>query len=340
MFELACPLALLCIPIPLIYWYGCTQAKAYLPIAVTVPFFDAMTRIASDTRHLASSKSLLIPALIWIMLVVALACPRWVGAPRPITREGHNIMMALDLSGSMELTDMVLQGRPASRLTVVKRAAEQFVTDRSGDKIGLILFGTRAYLQTPLTYDRHTILTRLQDATAGLAGKTTSMGDAIGLAVKRLLNAPVPGRVLIMLTDGANNSGVLSPLKAAELASDAHIKIYTIGLGAEAQPLSSDFLIPNGGADLDEETLKNIANKTGGQYFRATDTETLHKIYQTINQLETISQEQVTIRPQIDYAPWCIAFAIVLFFYWLASKTHWIRHGSVLIPATKELGHD
>lgn len=203
-----------------------------------------MAGIVEQENRLISAKTLLlIPVLVWVLLVIALSGPRWVGEPKPVVREGYNIMMVLDLSGSMEITDMLLHGRPVSRLLVVKRAAEQFVEDRVGDRIGLILFGTRAYLQTPLTYDRHSVLMRIDDATAGLAGKTTSIGDAVGLAVKRLQDVPSKGRVIILLTDGANNSGVLAPLKAAELAKQDGIKIYTIGLGSEADPraLTGDF---------------------------------------------------------------------------------------------------
>nr|WP_238551266.1 VWA domain-containing protein [Legionella oakridgensis] len=258
--------------------------------------------------------------IIWFLLLLALAGPRWVGEPRPLAREGYNIMLALDLSGSMELPDMMLHGRPVSRLTVVKRAAEQFVQERMGDKIGLILFGSRAYLQTPLTYDRQNILMRLEDATVGLAGKTTSIGDALGLAVKRLQNVPAQGRIIILLTDGANNSGVLAPMKAAELARADGIKIYTIGLGSQADPraLPSVFLNMNASADLDEETLQEVAKVTGGRYFRATDLQSLQRIYEVINQLEKVSQEQATVRPQHDYYPWPLALAFFLFLYWLA----------------------
>ena len=325
MFELATPWTLLLLPLPLALWYLLPRAKVKLPTALNVPFFKAMLGIVEkDKRSISRYSLLLTPALMWLLLVLGLAGPRWIGEPRPIVREGYNIMMALDLSGSMEINDMLLHGRPVSRLTVVKRAAEQFVQDRIGDRIGLILFGTRAYLQTPLTYDRHSVLMRIEDSTAGLAGKTTSIGDAVGLAVKRLEKVPKKGRIIILLTDGANNSGVLAPLKATELAKDEGIKIYTIGLGSEADPraLTHDFLIPNASADLDEETLQHMSDMTGGRYFRATDTESLHSIYNTINQLETINQEQATIRPQKDYYPWCVGLALLLCFYWLANKAN------------------
>lgn len=320
MFELASPWFLILIPVPILLWFLLPQAKASANTALKVPFFHALAGIIEqDKPILGAGRFLLIPGLVWLLLIVALAGPRWVGEPKPIVRDGYNIMIALDLSGSMEIMDMQLHGRPATRLAVVKQAAEQFVQGRAGDKIGLILFGTRAYLQTPLTYDRHSVLMRIDDATAGLAGKTTSIGDALGLAVKRLGDAPKQGRVIILLTDGANNSGVLAPLKAAELAKEEGIKVYTIGLGSEADPraLASGFLMPNASADLDEDTLKKIAEMTGGRYFRAADTETLQLIYKTIHQLETVTQEQATIRPQKEYYPWFIAGALGVLFSWL-----------------------
>jgi len=325
MFELANPWILLILPLPLLIWYLVPQAKASFTAALKVPFYDAMQSIMQQQqRSIASQASLVIPAIIWLLLVIALSGPRWVGEPLPVKREGYNIMMALDLSGSMEMADMILHNRPVSRLMVVKRAAEHFVEDRKGDRIGLILFGTQAYLQTPLTYDRHSVLMRLEDATVGLAGKTTSIGDAVGLAVKRLEDVPKQGRIIILLTDGANNSGVITPLKAAELAKDDGIKIYTIGLGAESDPramIADNFLDLNASADLDEDTLKKMAQMTGAQYFRATDPESLHAIYQTINQLERIKQDNATIRPQKEYYPWFTGFALLFIFLWIIVRT-------------------
>jgi Ca-activated chloride channel family protein len=323
MFELALPWVLLLILLPPLFWYLLPQAKIQAPAALKVPFFAAMESIAEEEKHAISAfRILLLPSFIWLCLVIALAGPRWIGEPQPVVREGYHIMMALDLSGSMEIPDMLLHGRPASRLAVVKGAAKDFVENRTSDRIGLVLFGTRAYLQTPLTYDKHNILMRIDDASAGLAGKTTSIGDAIGLSVKRLAEMPKKGRILILLTDGANNSGILNPLKAAELAKEEGIKIYTIGLGSEADPraLTQNFLQANASADLDEESLKQIAQMTEGRYFRATDTETLNSIYKTIHELETVSQEQATIRPQKEYYPWCVMLAMFLSFYWLARE--------------------
>lgn len=323
MFELAWPWVMVILPLPLLIWRWWPSAPIELPAALRVPFFSAMVRVVqSKNRPMILRKKMTLLLMIWALLVLACSGPRWVGEPEPLMREGYNIMLALDISGSMEISDMLLAGRPATRLSVVKHAAIQFVKDRLGDRIGLILFGTRAYLQTPLTYDRHSVLLRLDDATAGLAGKTTSIGDALGLAVKRLQAVPAKGRMIILLTDGVNNSGVLAPLKAAELARDDGIKVYTIGLGAEsnAQTFGGMFIGMNMTAELDEDTLKAIASMTGGRYFRATDSQSLQSIYQTIHQMETITQEQATIRPQQDYYAWPLGGALVLFFFWLLDR--------------------
>jgi Ca-activated chloride channel family protein len=319
MFSLTIPWILLLLPLPFLLWHLLPRAKIQLPLALKIPFFDAMTRVIDEEKQLTKVNThMVMPFIIWILLVCALSGPRWVGEPIPISRDGYNIMMALDLSESMEINDMLFQGRPMSRLAVVKRAAKQFVKDRPTDKIGLILFGTQAYLQTPLTYDKQSVLLRIEDASVGLAGKTTSIGDALGLAVKRLQDVPAKGRMIILLTDGANNSGILQPLKAAELAKADGIKVYTIGLGSEGSSQAlGGFFIANASADLDEDTLKGVSKLTGGQYFRATDTESLHKIYKTINSLEKVEQEQATIRPQKDYYAWLLTAAGLLFFYWL-----------------------
>ena len=212
MFELALPWILVVLPLPVLIWFLIPRAVLKLPAALKVPFYNDILSIVDKKKPaLIGQTQIGLLFLIWSLVLFAAADPRWVGEPEPLKREGRNIMIALDLSGSMELADMLLNGRPASRLAVVKQAAEQFVQARVGDRVGLILFGTRAYLQTPLTYDRHNVLLRLEDATVGLAGQTTSIGDAIGLAVKRLEDVPETGRMIILLTDGANNSIVLAP---------------------------------------------------------------------------------------------------------------------------------
>jgi len=337
MFELALPWILILLPLPLLLWFFLPRTSLQLPAALRVPFFNSMTGIVEQEKHsLTRQARLPFLLLIWCLVLLALAGPRWVGEPRPLAREGHNIMLALDLSPSMAVNDMFWQHRHVTRLAMVKHAANQFVQNRINDKIGLIVFGERAYLQTPLTYDHHNVLQRLQDATAGLAGKSTSIGDALGLAVKHLQAVPDKGRIIILLTDGANNSGVLAPLKAAELARDDGIKIYTIGLGSEVdtQTFNGMFLSMNASAELDEETLIQVARMTKARYFRATDMKSLQAIYQAINRMETVSQEQATFRPQHDYYPWPLALAWVLFMYLLAER------GGLLIRLKRVSEHE
>lgn len=319
MFELVWPYMLLFIPLPLLIYFFAPRAKLQLPQALRLPFYNALAPVIVKPQEISYKALTFILGLIWIFIVFALSGPRWVGTPIPITREGYNIMLALDISGSMEVPDMSFHGRPVSRLSVVKRAAVKFVEDRVGDKIGLILFGTRAYLQTPLTYDRKNVLTRIEDAEAGLAGKSTSIGDALGLAIKRLQDVPPKGRVVILLTDGVSNSGVLTPMKAAKIAKEDGIKVYTIGLGDERDnnTMGGVFLNLNVGAELDEATLKKVANTTGGRYFRATNLKSLEEIYSTINKLEKIDDDKETVRPKHDYYPYPLACALILFLYLL-----------------------
>ena len=231
-------------------------------------------------------------------------------------------------SGSMDTEDMILKGRKVTRLVAVKSVAGEFIARREGDRLGLILFGKRVYLQTPLTFDRATTRTLLEESEIGLAGKETAIGDAIGLAVKRLRNQPQENRVLIILTDGANTAGEVEPLKAAELASIEGVRVYTIGVGADELMVRSFFGTRriNPSADLDEDTLTRIAEKTGGQYFRARDTDNLVKIYELLDEIEPVSMEQETFRPVKDlyYWPLSAAFAITLLL------TGWLVRGVAL----------
>ncbi len=333
MFELAFPWAFAALPLPFLYWWLAPRAKVELPAALRVPFFSLMKQqLDQHTYSAVQSTAFIGLMMIWMLLTIALSGPRWVGEPLPVAREGYNIMLALDLSGSMELDDMFLHGRPVSRLDVVKRAAEQFVNDRKTDKIGLILFGSQAYLQTPLTFDHHSLLMRIEDASVGLAGKTTSIGDALGLAVKRLQAVPAQGRVIILLTDGVNNSGVLAPIKAAELAASEGIKVYTIGLGSnpDSQMARNMFINMNASMDLDEDTLKEVAKITGGRYFRATDSQSLQSVYQTINQMEVVSQEKQIIRPQHEYYAWPLAMALILYGIWFSRQFGILRSHQTL----------
>jgi Ca-activated chloride channel family protein len=212
----------------------------------------------------------------------------------------------------METPDMQIGRQVTDRLTAVKAVAGEFIERRVGDRLGLILFGEQAYLQVPLTFDRETVRTLLNEAAIGLAGKSTAIGDAIGLAVKRLRKQQQQNHVLVLLTDGANTAGSVDPLKAADLAAAEGLRIYTIGVGAESRVvrgLLGSRQVSNN--ELDEATLTAIAEKTGGRYFRARDIAGLEAIYQMLDELEPASQEGEIFRPVRELYAWPLAGALL-----------------------------
>lgn len=322
MFVFAAPWILLFLPLPLLTSFFLPAVKKTHHQALHAPFLHYMKTLmtAHSFKLRAYARHYSLAALLWILLVLAAAGPQWLGTPLNVARSGRNIMLAVDISGSMQIGDMSLNGVELSRFNAVQLIAKQFIQKRKGDRLGLILFGSKAYLQTPLTFDRDTIIDRLDDSSVGLAGQLTALGDGIALAVKHLKDLPENNRVLIVLTDGASNSGHFSPLEAATLANNYHIKIYSIGFGADQLLVPGPFGMRsvNPSADLDEKTLQLIAMKTGGQYFRANSMASLDQVYNQINQLESITQELVKYRPKTALYPWpllaafLIAFALLL----------------------------
>jgi Ca-activated chloride channel family protein len=211
----------------------------------------------------------------------------------------------------METADMLLGDQVATRLAAVKYVAGDFIQRREGDRLGLILFGDQAYLQTPLTFDRNTARIQLDEAAIGLAGKRTAIGDAIGLAVKRLRDQPQENRVLVLLTDGENTAGTVDPQKAADIAASSGVRIYTIGVGADERVVSGFFgkrRVAN--SELDEPALIAIAEKTGGQYFRARDIAGLESIYRLLDELEPVSEDEEVFRPVHELYMWPMGAAL------------------------------
>jgi Ca-activated chloride channel family protein len=252
---------------------------------------------------------------VWVLAVFAAARPQFVGDPIALPMTGRDLLLAVDLSGSMEEQDFQLQGQWVDRLTATKAVAKDFIERRVGDRIGLILFGREAYLQTPLTFDRKTVQTLLDESVIGLAGKETAIGDSIGLAIRTLDDAGVEAgrRVLVLLTDGANTAGAVEPLKAADLAAQRKMVIYTIGIGADALTVRSLFGLRqiNPSADLDETTLTAIAEKTGGRYFRARDTQEFAQIYSILDELEPAESDERGFRPVTELFYWPLGVALV-----------------------------
>lgn len=315
MLELTWPWMLALAPLPLLYRWWRTPAETKIR-ALRAPLLASAAGDTPSARSTNWKKSLLLSLLVltWLSGLLALARPVWIGEPVALPTNGRDILLAVDISGSMEREDMQLNGRTVNRLVAVKNVVGDFVIERQGDRLGLILFGEKAYLQTPLTFDRATMQTLLLEAQLGFAGKGTAIGDAIGLSVKRLQDNPQNHRVVILLTDGSNNAGELNPVKAAELASKAGVKIYTIGIGAEAMETRSLFgtRLTNPSADLDEKTLTAIADATGGKFFRARNPKELASIYQELNLLEPIEQDAETIRPIAALFHWPLGLAFLL----------------------------
>ncbi len=318
MWSLAWPWALLALPLPLLMRRLLPEAKGLSEAGLRVPSLDsfATLRDRSDAERLLNWR-VWVAILAWILLVVAAARPERIGDELDVPVAGRNLMLAVDLSGSMDQKDFVLGSRRVDRLTATKAVASDFIGRREGDRIGLILFGERAYLQVPLTLDRETVNILLMEAFIGLAGEKTAIGDAITLAVRRVYDQKEDAgdQVLVLLTDGANTAGEVMPIKAAELAQQVGLRIYTIGIGAEKMQVSSlagGRRPINPSADLDEDTLMQIAQLTGGRYFRATDTASLQDIYRLVDELEPVEEPESGFRPVKSYYFWSLGSALAL----------------------------
>jgi Ca-activated chloride channel homolog len=312
MIHFAWPWVALLAPLPLIH-YRLRSAAAAGGAALFLPFLGSIGSPAGTLARTGKGSRILFAAL-WLLVILAAVRPQWLGEPLPVTTSGRKVLLAVDVSGSMATPDM---GGAETRLQVVQEVAGRFVDGRQGDQLGLILFGTQPYLQAPLTPDLSTVHRFLDEAIVGVAGSETAIGDAIGLAIKRLRasdrNASAADSskqtVLILLTDGESNAGALPPIEAANLAAQAGLRIYTIGVGAIPQ---SGFFASPGNTDLDEDTLKAVAKATGGEYFRAADADTLQAVYRQIDKLEPAAAHDQWLRPTHEWFTVPLALALVL----------------------------
>ncbi len=314
MIHFEWPWLLTALPLPVLIRWLFPANTPMEQAALKVPFMDDFSEGQTPTVSQTRQWPLLLAAIAWFLLVLACTRPQWLGEPIEQAVSGRDLMLAVDLSASMQEQDFIVNKEPVDRLTATKGVAGDFINRRIGDRLGLILFGTQAYLQTPLTFDRKTVLTLLNESVIGLAGDNTAIGDAIGLAVKRLKNQPANSRVLILMTDGANTAGEVSPLKAAELAAASQLKIYTIGIGADEMIVRSFFgnRKVNPSRDLDENTLVKIAESTGGRYFRARNTDELDNIYMLLDKLEPVEKDKQYFRPRSELYYWPLSLALGL----------------------------
>ena len=310
--DFAWPWLFALLPLPLLALL-LPRAEVSRPAALRFPFFAAFEDSTTTRGRRGKFWRLPLALLAWLLLVVAAARPQLIGETVHLPVAGRSLMLAVDISGSMQTDDMRIGGQRMTRLTAVKQVAGDFLEAREGDRVGLILFGDQAYLQAPLTFDRRTVNTLLNEAAIGLAGRSTAIGDAIGLGVKRLQDQPEENRILILMTDGANTAGAVSPLKAADLAATANVRIYTIGIGASERIVRGLFgnrRLAN--RELDEETLRAIADKTGGRYFRARDTGSLADIYALLDEIEPVSEDTQSYRPVDELYAWPLAGSLLL----------------------------
>ncbi len=326
MIEFALPRLFWLLLLPFAAYWLLPKAKGRHGDALRVPFINDLKYIKShaEALYVTSINSNVMLSLkflylfaMWGLLVVAAARPQLVGEPYRLKAENRDIMLVIDISNSMLQPDFSSRQQRIDRLTAVKAVVGRFMENRTEDRIGLILFGTRAYLQSPLTFDKEAVKEILLNADAGMAGNSTSIGDALGLALKNLKDEKdKSNKVIILLTDGENNDGSLSMQQAIELAEKEEIRIYTVGVGADATFLGL-FSIQNN--DLDEKSLKSLAEKTKGNYFRAKDLNSLAEIYQRIDRLEPQKSEGNVVqeKKELFYIPLVAALILAAFLLFL-----------------------
>lgn len=343
MFEFVLPWVFLLLPLPFVI-YRFAPKSAQVPeqknTAVVVPFYQQVSGAIHSKKQKPKNRTLkvVLLSLLWCLLVLSAAKPQWVGDAQAIPDSGRNLLLAVDISDSMNEQDMQINGRAVSRLAAVKHVVSNFIQRRQGDRIGLVLFGTQAYLQTPLTFDTKSVEQFLQEAQLKFAGPKTAIGDAIGLSIKRLKDQNKQTgnnarKVIILLTDGANTAGEVEPLQAAELAAKLDSTIYTIGIGADEMIVRGFFgnRRVNPSAALDEKTLTKIAELTQGQYFRARDISELDQIYAELDKLEPTTEDKQWLRPVQSLFMWPLALCLLITLAWIT----WHFLSSSLLEKTK-----
>ena len=317
-FEFIWPLCALFWPLPLF-------ARLLAPHerhdqALRVPFFQRIADLPqAGLSRSKNTKTLIAAGFVYSLIVLAAMRPQWVGEPVELPVSGRSVMLAVDLSGSMKEKDLELNGEAVTRLAVVKSVLRPFIERRKGDRLGLILFGDQAYLQTPLTFDRKTLAQMLEEAELGIAGQRTAIGNAIGLAVKRMKDLPDSEKVLVLLTDGQNTAGEVSPEDAGRMAKETGLRIHTIGVGADEAWVRTYFGKQkiNPSAELDEAMLQALAGLTGGSYFRARSTDELETIYALIDKIEPVEKEKEVFRPRQALFVWPLGLGVLTLGIWV-----------------------
>ncbi len=320
MFSFLWPFVALVLPLPFIIRHllkpVSTRQKEQNEYAIYVPFFHRLQAIkpAKVEKNIQTSGKL--PLILgWLFLVLACMRPTWVGEPVPLNQAAHNIILTMDVSGSMNEQDFSVNLKPMTRLEMLKNISQDFVKTRKGDNLGLVIFGSEAYTYAPLSPDTKTLKELIGEIGVGIAGTQTALAEALALAIQTGRTVPADKQIVILMSDGFNNAGRVNVKEAIELAKNQKVKVYTVGIGSDAQMVQNFFgnFQINPALDLDEATLSAIAQETGGRYFRAKTSAEMKEIYDAINQLEPVMKPTEFIRPQkgLFYLP----LAIALFFF-------------------------
>ena len=320
--EFGIPWALWLLPLPLAVLL--LPAMKHRTEALFVPFFSDLLAIKKEkpSRGVKIARrqwyQVILMWLVWICLITSLASPQLVGEPEKQIKTARNLLLNVDLSLSMDSRDWIsADGELTTRWDAVKEVMNEFIQMREGDRMGLVLFASQAYLQAPFTSDLQVVRSLLDESEIGLAGAKTVIGNAIGKGIELFESDSVKERVMILVTDGADSGSDLSPLQAARMAALDSITIYTIGIGSTS----------SGAYELDESTLTAIAGATGGQYFRASDREGLLEIYNLLDELEPIEFEDTDFIPRrlLFYYPLMAAFGLVLLFHLVSGLISTLR---------------
>ncbi|MFV0476783.1 MAG: vWA domain-containing protein [Parahaliea sp.] len=323
MLELAHPWALLLLPLPLLMrWLPAYREQHD---SVRVPFFHVLLKLSGERPQTGAqvprrrTLQTVLVALMWLALVMAACKPQWVGNVIEQQREGRDLMVAVDLSGSMETRDFTLPGgHKVNRLQALKHVLAKLADQRESDRLGLIVFGSAAYLQTPFTEDRAIWSQLLTETRIGMAGQSTVFGDAIGLSIKLFQQSKAPHRVLLVLTDGNDTGSQVPPVDAARVAATEDIRIYPIAIGDPAAA---------GEEALDMDTLNRVAEISGGKAFQALDRQALEDISRTIAELEPVVYESISFRPRhsVHWIPVAAASILYGLYHTLAALASYRR---------------
>ena len=309
MIELAHPWAFVLLPLPLLVWWLSPPHRERIS-ALRVPFFDVIADASGETPRGGATVirrrplQVMAALLIWLCLVAAVAKPEWLDPPIEKTEAARDVILAADISGSMDQNDFaVTGGQPMQRLAAVKSVVGQFIKDREGDRLALIIFGSKAYVQVPFIQDLETARALLEAIEVGMAGPHTALGDAIGLAIQTFKASEIEQRLLILLTDGSDTGSRMTPLNAAKIAAQNRVEIFTIGVGD-----------PEGQAEdrVDFETLEQIATSANGKFFTAGSAEALASVYARIDDLVPRETKTVSYRPRRALVHWPAGAAVII----------------------------